>query len=345
MNDTEFDAAPAGDFAERLIDGFFRRWYAYVLPVVVFSLLGVYSASQIVGFHTSVGRLNATANPFVDQPDIRGTEVGYYETPASATARLINEQLATDAFIDDVAERAGLAGLLDSGLITRADVRSNIGANAEGNNNLTVSASWSDSQTAYRLAESTIAGYSDYLLGLAAADTAEAVQFWTQRKAAATAEVDAASEQLSQYLAGLPEATSGTERTPEQLFEIERLNSVVDRALDVEREAQNAIDEASFISAQALSKSARELLVIDPPALSLAPSPVLRDQVVAFSMFLLLGVMVSSAALVMITLLDRTVRSASQLGIAGDVKTVVQVPRLKELAKSKKRTVPEESAA
>jgi len=321
----------ASDFTQRLVDRFFAHWYLYLLPVLALALLGAYSASNIVGDYASVGRLNATANPYVTQPDIRGTEIGAYETPAAATSRLINEQIGTDRFVSDVAERADLADAVNAGLITLSNIRGSIGAGPAGTNNLTIGARWSEPETARRLTEATIAAYTEYLAQVAAADSAEAVGFWTERKDTATIDVEAAEAALNEYLADLPAGQAAAERSTEQVFEIERLNSAVSRALDVEREAQTAIDEAEFAVAQAQSASARSLVVIDPPAAAAAPSPVRRDQIVSFLMFSLLGLVISFGALVLTTVLDRTVRTGSQLGRVTGAATVVTVPRLKGL--------------
>jgi len=328
------DASTAGDFGERLVEGFFRSWYLYITPIVLFAALGLYSASGMVGQYTSIGRLNATANPYVDQPTIRGTEISYYETPASGTARLINEQLGSDSFVDDVAERAGLSEYVETGLITRGSIRASLGAYAAGNNNLTVGASWADPETALELANATLAGYTDYLANIAAADSAEAVDFWTERKAAATEDVLAAQAQLSDYMQSLPQGAEA-ERTTGQTLEIDRLQSTIDRALDVESKAQASIDEAAFTSAQAQGDASRSLLIVDAPTLAAAPSAVAKDQMTTVVMFTMLGVLIAAGALVLRTTLDRTVRTAGQVGHAASTTTIAVVPQLKGHAKKR----------
>ena len=208
-----------------------------------------------------------------------GTEIGAYETPAAGTARLINEQLASDSFVSDVTERAGMTDLVESGVITDDDIRSHLSASAAGSNNLTVSASWADPDTALRLTNATLAGYTDYLANIAAADSAEAVDFWTERKAVATKDVNVAEDELNTFLQSLPQGAEG-EPTPTQSLELDRLQSVLDRALDVESQAQTSIDEAAFTSNQARGDASRSLLIVDSPKLATAPSAIAMKQMI-----------------------------------------------------------------
>lgn len=324
--------APIGapnDLSARLVDAFFRRWFLYLLPILVFGAFGVYSATGLTGQFSSYARLSATTNPFVSQPTIRGTELAYYESPAGGTARLINEQLQTDAFIDDVADRAGLTDALNAGLLTHGQIRQHIGASPVGTNNLSVSASWDDAQTAFVLVGATIEGYSDYLIGIASADTAEAVNFWSSRLADANTELDAADLALDDYLASYPEGSTGDERPTEQVLEIQRLNSSIDRALDNVRAAQTSIDGAEFAESQARSESSRQTRVVDPPTVPFAPSSVRREQVTSVTMFSLLGLTIAFGALFGTTALDHSVRTRAQVSRVSGITSVATIPRLK----------------
>jgi hypothetical protein len=334
------DHPPSSDFTERLVDGFFRRWFLYLLPVVLLTAVGVNSARTMTGEFESYARLSATVNPYLDQPDIRGTELGYLETPAQGTARLINEQLQTDAFIDEVAARSGLTEAVSAGLLPRDVIRSRVRANASGQNNLTVSATWIDPPTALALVEATTTGYGEYLNEIAVADSIEAVQFWTERRQAAEDEAALAEESLNAYISDLPPLADGDERSTEQVLELGRLNAALDRALTAVRDGQGAIDEAQFNANQAASSSARELVVIDAPRLPLQPAPVRRDQMVAIATFGMLGVIIALAALVLTTATDRSLRTRSQLRLASNVDVVAVIPRVKQLRRRRRSTQP-----
>ena len=344
-NATGLGNAPESDFTERLVDRFFRHWFIYVVPVALFAAIGVYSANQVTSEFSSYAALSASTNPYVAQSEIRGTEIGQFESAASGTARLINEQLRTDAFVDELARRAGLTNALELNVITRDDIRSRTGADAAGENNLTVSASWGDPDTAVLLVEATIAGYTDYLSGIALADSDEAREFWTERKTDALLAAQTAEDELSDYLEQLRPIPDGQERNTEEVLSIQRLNSSLDRALDAERAAQGAIDEAQFAATQALSETSRQLLLVDAPDDSPNRAPVRRDQIQTFVVFTLIGLIFTFAALVLGTHLDRAVRSPSQLGQAAGGDRVIAIPRVKSLRKRPSMPTATDSAA
>lgn len=339
MGMTAVDSGPPSDFTERLVDGFFRRWLLYALPVAMFVAIGFYAAGNITADYASYARLSATSNPYLEQPAIRGTEIAFYESPGDGTARLINEQLRTDAFIDEIASRADLTDAIDTGGITRVDIRNQVGASGAGQNTLQVSARWADPDTAYRLVDATIQGYTEYLARTAAADSLEAVEFWTEQMEEATGEVQAAEDALASYVARLPPDPENQSRPTEQVLEIERLNASIDRALEAERDAQNAVDEARLTANQATSNSTRQLTVIDAPEVAAAPEPVRRDKITTIAMFALLGVLIALAALVLSTVADRAVRTRSQVAHTAGIGSVVVVPRIKQLRRARKRTV------
>ena len=93
--------------------------------------------------------------------------------------------------------------------------------------------------------------------------------------------------------------------------------------------AQTAIDDAEFAEVQARSESSRLLRVIDEPTVASAPSAVRRDQVISVAMFTLLGILISLAALILSTAIDRSIRSRSQLAHLAGTDAVAVIPRLK----------------
>ena len=145
-----------GDLTARLVDQFFRRWIWYVIPVVLLSAVGVRAAGNVAEPYEASGTLSASANPLVETPEVRGTSIGAFEPPAAGITRLINEQLRSDAFVEIVADGAGLRAALQSGEITPDLIRRQVGASAEGENLLSVQASWSDPDRPNRLERSSV---------------------------------------------------------------------------------------------------------------------------------------------------------------------------------------------
>jgi len=345
MDPTVVDAGPPSDFSERLVDGFFRRWVLFVLPVAMFVAIGVYTAGNITAEYESSARLSATSNPYLAQPTIRGTEIGFYESPGDGTARLINEQLRTDSFIDDIASRADLTEAIDTGAITRVDARNQIAASGAGQNTLQVSARWADPDTAYRLVDATIRGYSDYLAGIAAADSLEAIEFWRGQLIQSSEDLQEAEDALNQYVRLLPPVPDGQDRPIEQELEIQRFNTSLDRALQDQSDTQDALTEAQLTANQAASSSARGLTVIDAPEISIDPEPVRQSKITAIAIFTLLGVLIALAALVLSTVAERSIRTRSQLALAAGIGSVVVIPRIKQLRRAKQRPVASDDAA
>ena len=338
MNVNEAYPPPSGDFSERLVDGLFRRWFLYLIPVAVMAAVGVYAASSAAGVYESYARLDTASNPYVDQPEIRGTAISIYESPAAGTSRLINERLQTDTFVSEVASRAGLTEAIDAGLITPAAIRSRVSASPSGDNNLRLSAKWSDPDTAYLLVDGTVSAYIDYISGVAVADSAEAIEFWTDRKAIRTADVRSAEDVLNSYLAQLPPLGLGQERTTEETLEIGRLNASLDRALAAEQAAQDAIDDAEFTASQLRNTASRNLSVIDAPKRALAPTSVKFDQLLTVVIFTLLGLVIALAALIFSTVADRSVRTRSQIEQAAGIDAIV-IPHVKQLRRRRRQRI------
>jgi hypothetical protein len=326
----QYDAAATGtDFSVRLVDQFFRRWFWYVLPVLLLALVGVRAANNVGQQFTSSGTLSASENPLVATPQARGTTIGQYEAPATGIARLINEQMLSDAFVDDVAKRAGLGDALTSGIITPDIIRQQVGASAQGQNLLAVQASWSDPKTSFLLVDSTITSYLNLIAETVAIDSEEAIQFWTGVKSDAQKDVDAAQNALDTYTRTLPKLAVGEQLSAGQQLDLNRLNSNLDSALTKVSTAQASIDSATLNAEQAKSQAGRQVRVVDPPRQATAPKPETFKKVATLVMFTMIGLLISFAALVVTTMIDRSIRSLSQLRAAANVGSVASVSKSK----------------
>jgi uncharacterized protein involved in exopolysaccharide biosynthesis len=324
------------EFSRRLADNFFRRWFWFVLPVVLIGGYGSISALDTESEYRTSGTLSASTNPLVEQPEIRGTEIGTYESAAQGAARLINEQLGTDAFVDEVAERSGLADAIDAGVVSRQQIRSSVWTTVVGQNFFRIWATWEDPTVALELVNGTIDSYLDELAEVAAADSLEAITFWERAEFEALNSVEAAEAELLEFLsASRPEGTE--ERSVDEELTVLRLNSAVEQNRQELNSAREQIERARLAVEQAESDAGRPLRVVDEPQVPQFPESTRRSQVVTVATFLILGVLVGGAALILSTALDRSIRSASQLGVVAGLEPVATAEYVKRLDDSRRR--------
>lgn len=316
---------------QRVVDQGFRRWLLYLLPVVLMLGVGVRAAQAKTPEFQSAGRMSATSNPLVEETEVRGSEIRLFESPAAGTARLINEQLSTDVFVDDVAERAGLTEFIEIGLIDRDVIRRQVGASESGENVLTVGASWGDAETSYLLVDATINGYLDYVESIVVQDSDDAIEFWTAVRDDAEARVAAAETALVSLLDSLPTVREGAERAIEDQLVIQRFNDAVTLAESNVTDAQTAIEQAELSKIQLRSEAGRQLRIIDQPNVPFAPESNMMDRLLLVVVFTMLGVIISIAAMVAATLLDRSVRLPAQLRSVGADDTIVVLPKMKSI--------------
>src|SRR3954468_616914 len=186
---------PTNLFLLRVIDNFFRRWPLFVLPFLLLIGAGVLRVQKIPVHYRATGVLSISSNPLL-QDSFPQTGVNVYpnETPAAAASRIISELLATDAFVQSLGSKAGLAS---SGALSNAEVmsvRSSVAAVAIGDRLLRVDAKWVEPKRSLQLVEAIVAGYADYVLTIQTKNYADAVQYWTAAAAQAQKTVSVAQE-------------------------------------------------------------------------------------------------------------------------------------------------------
>jgi hypothetical protein len=325
-------SSSASSLARRAVDNLFSRLGWFLVPVVLFAALGLSSATSIPSTYAAQGGLSAASNPFVGRTQVRGIVINDWETPAAGVARLINEQLRTDVFMSDVAERAGLGPALSAQLVTIDDIRENVGAGPSGQSNLVVGARWEDPAIAHALVEAIIEAYLDRVQELVTSDSNEAIAFWTELRAEAEARVEAAEVALDEFLASSPPPANGERSTEDQMVLL-RLTNQLDRALASVNDAQSAIDSARLNLQQAQSEAGRQLQVVDPPRVPTSPQSTRMQALLTLVMFTGIGLVISAIAVVVSTLLDRSIKSEQQLASAAGVSVTASVGRIKRVGR------------
>lgn len=316
-------------FWYRLIERFFQRRVLFLLPVILLTGLGVMSVSRGQSEYKSVGVLNVSTGSLLGElSSVRGSQTFSYETPAATEARQINELLRTDVFVQIVAEAADLGDSLASGALTLDDIRLTTFAQADGDTLLAVTSTAPSSQGAYRLVTAAIDSYVDWRLQLAISDSSAAEKFYVDLLTSQGKRVDIAQKALNDYLIGNPEPPAPAVRDVEETLEIRRLDDALTRAQDQYDTWQGGAEQARLETQRAKSESDQRLRVVDPPQIPSNPEPALKKNIITMTIFIILGLMVAAACLILSTLADRKIRSQDDLESIPGLEVVGVIPRI-----------------
>jgi uncharacterized protein involved in exopolysaccharide biosynthesis len=317
----------------RLLETFFRRWYLYLVPLVLFTLVGAWRASDHASGYRSVGVIDVARGTLLSElTSIRGENYGY-DTPANYTARTINSLIGTDRFVESIAERSGLAEGIERGAFPLVAIRRSIAAAPNGDSLLKVMATTFSPDLSARLVSATISSFIDYVVEGDVSESKAAATFFEDQLAihqGALAESEAA---LATYAATHPGGPLEDRPLQEQL-ELQRLQSGVEEARAKVTGAQQKADEARLATEQAEQDVRQRLRIVDEPDVAVTREPWLRDAVMTLALFVLVGAIVSIAAVVLATVADRSLMSADDAAHVLKLPVLAVVPR----ASSKRRT-------
>jgi hypothetical protein len=308
----------------RLTDNLFRRLGWFLLPVVAMAVLGVVQANKTAQLFQSTGTLSASINPLVPNPAIDGINSQFWETPAQATSRSLNERLGTETFLEAIVKEAGLEQSVASGFVQLPVVRQSIWATANGESILAVHAQWGNPQTSYELARATISQFQKFLRDTASSKASAAEQYYTTQLETLERQHAEAQQSLRTYVDGLD--LTQDSQDPLVDVDIAQLQDAVTNLQDKITAAEENIDEAKLLRNQETSAASQSISVIDAPKVPSAPQSTVMKRIMLVMSFLLLGVVISFAALLVTTALDHTVSSTADLLAIPGIALVATVP-------------------
>jgi hypothetical protein len=312
----------------RMLDSFMRRWWLYLVPVLLLAGFGAKTAAGTKDTFRSVGTLNVTSSTLVDKLSgvNNGANLGY-DTPAQATTKQLASQLQTEKFITDVANRAGLTDQLKSGAITPLKIRASVGTFTEGSNLFHVVVTYPDPATAQKLAKGTIDAFTQSVLDANLADSASAIAFFDNQANTYSADVTAAQATLNEYVGAHPCTADCTRTRPDsESLQITQLTQAVTQAQQRYNDAVAKREEAKLTSDQTKSEVGFRLAVVDQPQLPIAREPKVKSMLLTFAMFVMLGLIVATGLVVVATALDQAVRAGSDLRDRIGVRGLATVP-------------------
>ena len=300
-------------FALRLLETFFRRWLLCLLPLVLLMALGVASVASTKGKYVAASIMYVESETLLTKLTGAGaTTTNGYQTPAQSANDRLRSLLGTDGFVRTVAEKANLAGAVDSGLITLGQIRSSIGTAPSSANTLRIGVANTDPTVAFNLATAVVPAFVDWVVQTSLSDSEVAEEFLTTLANSYKTALNTAQNALNSYLGTHPDPVIGIRPTAE-LNEIARLTGTMTDAQSRYTETLGKAENARLASAQTRSDVSGRLRLVDAPKYPTVTDASLKGKVVQFALFLVLGTMLSAAVVFLNTLADKSIRLADEV--------------------------------
>jgi hypothetical protein len=321
----------SGGVLLRLIETFLRRWWLYLLPLVLLSALGVVTVASSPAEYRSSALLRAETGSLLSDITEIGEQAPFtFETPAQVTSRQVSELLRTNDFLDRVATDAQVDPFL-TGLETRGDIRGAIGVSASGENLMTVSVTTGDPMTSQLLAQATIDNFVDYVIDANAIQSDTAENFLTDLADRYRGEVDASATAIDNFLTLNPEPTDPEIGRPAaEEVAISRLQSSFSSADERYRRVLGQIEEVRLGREQTEAETRQRLSIVDAPIVPTFAESGTRAAILSLGLFIIVGALISLTAVALASLLDRSLRFPAEFSRRLGVDVLATVPKVKK---------------
>ena len=264
-------------FFARALYVFFGKPIRFLLPVVLITTFGIYTAVSEKDSYRSVGSLAVSSETFLSDVTDARTSQFTFDTPASTISLQFNELMQTDGFAKSVVQGAGLGDVLDARGFNLDRIRVSVFATAAGDSLMRIVAVWDNPDWAEALATSAISVFKNWVIDAEVRQSDVAESYYDQLLTTYSDEVDLARSELETYLTEHEEPIDAREDRPiEEQLEIERLNEALSRA---QERFDGAIDKRELSRLATIQSSAdidQRLNVLDTPARPTASESGLR---------------------------------------------------------------------
>jgi capsular polysaccharide biosynthesis protein len=246
-------------------------------------------------------------------------------TAADASAAELNELLQTDSFVRAIILQTGLEKSMDMGRDavseTISEVRESVWAQSTGSNQMLITASNEDSEIAYQIVNAAVENHIQWQMNAARKDSVSAQEFFVDLIGKYRLDLEAAQQELDDYLILHPEPIRG-DRSEIETLAIARLQSRVDLATTRYSSALDKEEEARLALAQVESVIRQQYFLIDAPIMPEDTETSKKDLAVTLAIFMVAGGVLASVGVIGGTLLDRTFRFPI------DVEVLLELPVL-----------------
>jgi uncharacterized protein involved in exopolysaccharide biosynthesis len=308
-----------------VLEAFFRRPWLHLLPLILMLVLGGATAFNQKQTYTSTGTLTAESSTLLGNLTQSNNQGFGYDTPATATARDVNEMLRTNEFLNTVAGQLNANASDNEKALLRQVIASSVSASPDGQQLVRIGATTERPDLSFRLADATMNSYIDTIVANDVRQSDSAVSFFEGQVATAKADRDAALAKLNDFL--VQNNVSGAADTPLSLqLEADNLRTEFTRLDNIYTTKIDSLDQAKLASSTAKTEVQQRLRITDAPQEPNAPEPRLRKAVMTVVIFGVLGLLLSLASVIVAATLDRTIRVPGDITAKFDLDVLAVVP-------------------
>ena len=295
----------------RLLESYFRHPWLTLLPILLFSVLGIVYTFISTDAYTAGGIISVNLDPEVN--DIGGIqETGYaFTNPAGQTVNEFHELMMTDSFIRAVVNKSDLEAELPS---TQKDlrqmlndVRERLGVESAGENQVLFGATWEEPKIALQLANGLSDSFLQWHIQSAKIDSGEAVRVAQGLVEDYKEELDSSTKALEEYLILHPEPLRDDRPEVEEL-QIKTLQANIDIDRTRYTNALNKLEDAKVRNEQTETVVKQIYRFVDTPELPNDPNSGLKDKIISVFIFGVVGIVLSGLSIVLGAILDRSLR-------------------------------------
>lgn len=257
----------------RFLSKFLKRWYLYIIPMLVFPVVATIYAKQTQTIYETSALL------YVQSPNsITGSNPDFnpYNTPAQNGASLMNELMQSNNFVagvatlTDLANQYDLSSRTDKDLVTariRGDV---VIASGAGSNNVFLVVDDKSPKIALQIAQSLISSFSTYFEDQRLAQDQKSETFLTQQINIVKAKVAQDLAAVNQYQQTHPGTSTGVDRNPDPQLQTLQQQLLTDAS--TEQTLVQQLNSIKYDEAAASTDASKTFNVLDDPLLPLKPT-------------------------------------------------------------------------
>lgn len=323
----------------RILEGYFRHRWLYLLPTVVMIAVGGASFMNRTDEYIASSTFYVQKGSFLSSlTSIR--EAGFsWVTPAQTAVNELRQLEGTTAFVRAVVMQTSLEENMVNGPAvineTINAARDDIWFSVMGDNLLMVAAINEDPVVARELVEATINSYIQWQINADREESVSTQLFFAELIQVYQEDLDLARDELRDYLANNPEPVRGS-RPELEVMEIAQLATAVSLAENRLLSAIENEESARLGMIQAEGDARQQYFVIDAAKTPTQPASSKSEAMTQSIIFVVVGIVMTIIGFVGAAMIDRSFRFAIDVHHILDLPVIAQVPAPAKQKKKKK---------